>query len=173
MAQKAINNAIAMQFALALVLVILLLAPNLGFVASKKAKQVLTGVKLNAIDQCWRRDQNWRRNRPKLAACSVGFAGKMSGNAGRGLIHYMVTDPSDNPVNPKPGSLRYGATMIKGKVWITFQRDMRITLQKTLLISSFTAIDGRGFSVHIVGNACLMVYKVGPNQKKKKPIYTR
>ncbi|GMN53904.1 hypothetical protein TIFTF001_023036 [Ficus carica] len=159
MAQKVIDNAIAMQFALALVLVILLLAPNLGFVASKKAKQVLTGVKLNAIDQCWRRDQNWRRNRPKLAACSVGFAGKMSGNAGRGLIHYMVTDPSDNPVNPKPGTLRYGATMIKGKVWITFQRDMRITLQKTLLISSFTAIDGRGFSVHIVGNACLMVYK--------------
>lgn len=158
MAPKIINNAIAMQFALALVLVILF-APNPGF-AVKKAKQILRGVEMNAIDQCWRRDLNWRRNRPQLAACSVGFAGKMSGNAGRGLVHYTVTDPSDNAVNPKPGTLRYGATMIRGKVWITFQRDMRITLQKTLLISSFTAIDGRGFNVHIAGNACLMVFQV-------------
>ncbi|XP_024019802.1 probable pectate lyase 9 [Morus notabilis] len=157
MAPKIINNAIAMQFALALILVILL-ASNPGF-AAKKAKQILRGVKMNAIDQCWRRDLNWMRNRPQLAMCSVGFAGKMSGNAGRGLIHYTVTDPSDNAVNPKPGTLRYGATMIRGKVWITFQRDMRVTLQKTLLISSFTAIDGRGFNVHIAGNACLMVFQ--------------
>ncbi|XP_030505331.2 putative pectate lyase 14 [Cannabis sativa] len=113
----------------------------------------------NAIDNCWRKNPQWRRNRPQLATCSVGFAGKMSsGNAGRGLIRYVVTNPSDeNPLSPKPGTLRYGASMIKGKVWITFQRDMRITLQKPLLISSFTAIDGRGVSVHIAGNACLVV----------------
>ncbi|ONI09575.1 hypothetical protein PRUPE_5G245600, partial [Prunus persica] len=52
-----------------------------------------------------------------------------------------------------------GATIIRGKKWITFQRDMRIRLEKPLLISSFTAIDGRGPSVHIAGNACLVVFK--------------
>ncbi|PQQ09721.1 putative pectate lyase 2 [Prunus yedoensis var. nudiflora] len=36
---------------------------------------------------------------------------------------------------------------------------MRIRLEKPLLISSFTAIDGRGPSVHIAGNACLVVFK--------------
>lgn len=148
---------IASRFALILILVALF-APNptLGLGNSEQ----LGGFGLNAIDRCWRGNPDWRRNRPQLAACSVGFAGKMSGNAGRGLVWYKVTDPSDNPVSPKPGTLRYGATMIRGKVWITFQRDMSITLHKPLLISSFTAIDGRGVSVQIAGNACLTIFKV-------------
>ena len=50
--------------------------------------------------------------------------------------------------------------MIKGKKWITFQRSLRIKLEKPLLISSFTTIDGRGAIVHIADNACLMIYKV-------------
>ncbi|KAL0535721.1 hypothetical protein IC582_030062 [Cucumis melo] len=117
------------------------------------------GLSMNAIDRCWRSNPYWRRNRQQLAACSVGFAGKMTNNMGRNLIHYQVTDPSDDPINPRPGTLRYGATMIKHKVWITFQKDMHIVLQKPLLISSFTAIDGRGATVHITGNACLMVLR--------------
>ncbi|XVE58432.1 hypothetical protein DITRI_Ditri04bG0169100 [Diplodiscus trichospermus] len=116
-------------------------------------------AKMNVIDKCWREDPRWRSHRQKLATCSVGFAGKMTNNIGKGLTRYKVTDPSDDPLNPKPGTLRYGVTMIKGKVWITFKRNIEITLQKPLLISSFTAIDGRGVDVHITGAGCLLVYQ--------------
>ena len=116
----------------------------------------------NVIDRCWRRDPGWRRDRARLAACSVGFAGKMAvGNTGPGTVQYVVTDSGDDsPEQPRPGTLRYGATVLKGKVWITFRQDMTIVLQRPLLVSSFTAIDGRGVSVHIAGNACLTVLQV-------------
>ncbi|XP_028764002.1 putative pectate lyase 17 [Neltuma alba] len=119
----------------------------------------MTGLSMNVIDKCWRTNSQWRRHRPQLATCSVGYAGKMTNNIGKDLIHYKVTDPSDDPINPKPGTLRYGASMIQRKVWITFQRDMHIKLLRPLLISSFTTIDGRGVSVHIARNACLMIFK--------------
>ncbi|XXG39514.1 hypothetical protein AAC387_Pa01g0455 [Persea americana] len=115
---------------------------------------------MNVIDRCWRRRPNWARNRPLLAMCSVGFAGKMTNNVGRGVRHYTVTDPSDDPINPRPGTLRYGATLIEGKVWIRFHMSMRINLQKPLFISSFTAIDGRGVNVHVANGACLVLYEV-------------
>ncbi|CAN1201111.1 Probable pectate lyase 4 [Linum perenne] len=83
----------------------------------------------------------------------------MTNNIGEGVIRYKVTDPSDDPLNPKPGTLRYGAVQ-SGKIWITFKRNMRIKLEKPLLISSYTAIDGRGVDVHIEDEACLVVYKV-------------
>lgn len=92
--------------------------------------------------------------------CSVGFSGKMTNNVGRGVRHYTVTDPSDDPVNPRPGTLRYGATLIEGKVWIKFQRNMQINLLRPLLISSFTAIDGRGADVHVANGACLVLHEV-------------
>lgn len=117
-------------------------------------------TKLNVMDKCWRPNPHWRRFRQQLARCSVGFAGKMIGNIGRDVTHYKVTDPSDDPLNPKLGTLRFGATLIKGKKWITFKRNMKINLHKPLLISSFTTLDGRGVSVHISGPACLIVYKV-------------
>ncbi|CAN1354602.1 Pectate lyase 1 [Linum perenne] len=113
---------------------------------------------LNVIDKCWRHDVNWRKHRQKLARCSVGFAGKMTNNIGEGVIRYKVTDPSDDALNPKPGTLRYGAVQ-SGKIWITFKRNMRIKLEKPLLISSYTTIDGRGVDVHIEDEACLVVYK--------------
>ncbi|XP_021602894.1 probable pectate lyase 4 [Manihot esculenta] len=83
----------------------------------------------------------------------------MTNNIGKDTIRYKVSDPSDDPLNPKKGTLRYGATMITGKVWITFQKNMNIQLVKPLLISSFTTLDGRGVDIHITGNACLLVYK--------------
>ncbi|XP_034215723.1 probable pectate lyase 4 isoform X1 [Prunus dulcis] len=129
--------------------------PNPSF--AKKTK--VDGLKLNVIDGCWRWNSDWRRNRQELVLCSVGFSGKMSNNIGRDIVYYQVMDPSDNALDPKPETLRYGATIIRGKKWITFQRDMRIRLEKPLLISSFTAIDGRGPSVRIAGNACLVVFK--------------
>ena len=149
-------NSIAMRLCLTLFIAIFI-APNLILA---KNTQEIRGLRMNAIDRCWRANPNWRRNRQQLARCAMGYSGKMTGNIGRGLVRYKVTDPSDNPMKPKPGTLRYGATMIRGKVWITFQRDMHIRLEKSLLISSFTAIDGRGVSVSIAGNACLRVFKV-------------
>ena len=155
MALKGINIAILWHFSLVLVIV-LLYTPNVSL--AKKTK--ITSLKMNAIDNCWRLNPDWWRNKHQLATCSVGYAGKMTNNIGRGLTQYVVIDPSDNPINPKPGTLRYGTTMIKGKKWITFQRSMHIRLEKPLLISSFTTIDGRGANVHIARNACLIIYKV-------------
>ncbi|AES76375.1 pectate lyase family protein [Medicago truncatula] len=83
----------------------------------------------------------------------------MTNNIGKGFIHYKVTDPNDDPINPQSDTLRYGASVIQGKVWITFKKDMNIKLMKPLLISSFTTIDGREFNVHIGDNACLMIFK--------------
>ncbi|KAG2651195.1 hypothetical protein PVAP13_1NG251419 [Panicum virgatum] len=114
----------------------------------------------NIIDRCWRRQPNWAANRQRLAVCSVGLAGKMRQNRGPGVIPYVVTDPSDDPVRPRPGTLRYGGTVLAGKVWITFQRGMHIRLAQPLFVKSFTAIDGRGADVHIAGGAGIMLYQV-------------
>ena len=114
----------------------------------------------NIIDRCWRQQPNWAANRQRLAVCSVGFAGKMRQNRGPGVIPYVVTDPSDDPVRPRPGTLRYGGTVLAGKVWITFQRGMHIRLAQPLFVKSFTAIDGRGADVHIAGGAGIMLFHV-------------
>jgi pectate lyase len=114
----------------------------------------------NVIDRCWRGRGNWAANRQRLAVCSVGFAGKMRQNRGAGVTPYTVTDPSDDPVRPLPGTLRYGATVLPGKVWITFQRDMHIRLAQPLFVKSFTAIDGRGADVPIAGGAGIVLYEV-------------
>ncbi|KAK7386507.1 hypothetical protein VNO78_26785 [Psophocarpus tetragonolobus] len=135
---------------------ITIFTPKLCF-ATKQVK--IESLVMNQIDQCWRFNPEWRKHRSKLATCSVGYAGKMTNNIGKDLILYKVTDPNDNPINPKFGTLRYGASRIQGKVWITFQGDMHIRLEKPLLISSFTTIDGRGVNIHIANNACLMIFK--------------
>ncbi|KAK7359948.1 hypothetical protein VNO77_01917 [Canavalia gladiata] len=143
-----------------LILVVVSISFFISNVSSSFAKHSkMEGLEMNVIDQCWRVNPEWRRYRSQLATCSVGYAGKMINNTGKDLIRYKVTDPSDNPINPKPGTLRYGASRIQGKVWITFQRDMHIKLQKSILVSSFTTIDGRGVNVHIGDNACLMIFK--------------
>ncbi|ESW24049.1 hypothetical protein PHAVU_004G098100 [Phaseolus vulgaris] len=128
---------------------------NLSF--AKQSKK--NGLEMNVIDRCWRQNPEWRRHRSQLATCSVGYVGKMINNIGNDLIHYKVTDSSDDPINPKPNTLRYGTSIIQGKVWITFQKDMHIKLEKPLLISSFTTIDGRGVNIHIADSACLMIFK--------------
>ncbi|KAK1304993.1 putative pectate lyase 2 [Acorus calamus] len=139
---------------LALSLVILFIFFNAGL-AQKRRRNGRS--QLNVIDQCWRRNPYWASNRQQLASCSVGFAGKMSNNMGRGVRHYVVTDPSDDPLNPRRGTLRYGTSMLRGKVWITFEKDMQISLKQPLLIGSFTTIDGRGADVHIAYGACLLL----------------
>ena len=84
----------------------------------------------------------------------------MSQNIGPDVTPYIVTDPSDDPLRPRPGTLRHGATTIPGKVWITFARDMQIKLERPLVVSSFTAIDGRGADVHIAHGAGFLIDQV-------------
>uniref|UniRef100_A0A0D9X6A7 Pectate lyase n=1 Tax=Leersia perrieri TaxID=77586 RepID=A0A0D9X6A7_9ORYZ len=120
----------------------------------------------NVIDRCWRGQRNWAADRQRLAVCSVGFAGKMRQNRGPGVVSYTVTDPSDDPVRPRPGTLRYGATLLpsasnRSSTWITFARDMHIRLAQPLYVRSFTAIDGRGADVHVAGGgAGIVLYHV-------------
>ncbi|KAH6809903.1 Pectate lyase family protein [Perilla frutescens var. frutescens] len=121
---------------------------NLGFLSCG------TG---NPIDDCWRCDPNWEKNRQRLADCAIGFGKHAIG--GRDGKIYVVTDPGDNAVNPKPGTLRYGAIQNE-PLWIIFGRDMVIKLKQELMLNSFKTIDGRGASVHIAGGPCLTIQYV-------------
>ncbi|KAJ8569662.1 hypothetical protein K7X08_006239 [Anisodus acutangulus] len=111
----------------------------------------------NPIDDCWRCDPNWEKNRQRLADCAIGF-GKQASGGKDGKI-YIVTDTSDDPVNPKPGTLRYGAIQDE-PLWIIFSRDMVIKLKEELMLNSFKTIDGRGASVHIAGGPCITIQYV-------------
>ncbi|XP_020213048.1 pectate lyase [Cajanus cajan] len=106
---------------------------------------------LNPIDRCWRCKKKWDKNRFKLAKCAKGFGRRAVGGLG-GKI-YTVTDPSDDDmVEPKRGTLRYGAIQ-KGPLWIVFARSMVITLKQELLVTSDKTIDGRGAHVSIKDGA--------------------
>ncbi|PSR96497.1 Pectate lyase [Actinidia chinensis var. chinensis] len=147
------------HLALALALAIVLMPRTIN-AANKRPQNSGIDKNLNVIDRCWRSDPLWRHHRQRLARCSVGYAGKMTNNIGPGVTCYRVTDNGDDPMNPKPGTLRYGATQIRGKVWITFPKDMNIKLHRPLLVSSFTTIDGRGAHVNIAGGACITLLGV-------------
>ncbi|KAK4386713.1 putative pectate lyase 17 [Sesamum angolense] len=69
---------------------------------------------------------------------------------------YVVTDPSDDPVNPKQGTLRYGAIQTQ-PLWIIFERDMAITLKNELMMNSYKTIDGRGARVEISNGPCITI----------------
>ncbi|XVF03393.1 hypothetical protein REPUB_Repub04eG0257400 [Reevesia pubescens] len=109
----------------------------------------------NPIDQCWRCDPNWSRNRKRLADCVLGFGrGTTGGKAGR---FYRVTDPSDTDmVNPKPGTLRH-AVIQKRPLWIVFSKSMIIRLNQELIMTSDKTIDARGANVHIAYGAGITV----------------
>lgn len=112
---------------------------------------------LNTIDSCWRARSNWASNRRALADCAVGFGkGAMGGKYG---AIYVVTTPNDDPVNPKPGMLRYGAIQSK-PLWIVFAKDMVITLQNELIMNSYKTIDGRGAKVEIAYGPCITIQGV-------------
>ncbi|KAH6781580.1 Pectate lyase family protein [Perilla frutescens var. hirtella] len=107
----------------------------------------------NPIDQCWRCDKNWDKNRKKLADCALGFGrNTVGGKAGE---IYVVTDPSDNEVvNPKNGTLRH-AVIQPQPLWIIFATNMVIKLSQELIMTSNKTIDGRGVHIHITGGAGL------------------
>uniref|UniRef100_A0A803Q3R1 Pectate lyase n=2 Tax=Cannabis sativa TaxID=3483 RepID=A0A803Q3R1_CANSA len=109
----------------------------------------------NPIDDCWRCDPNWQKNRKRLADCGIGFGRNAVG--GRDGRFYVVTDPKDDdPVNPRPGTLRH-AVIQEEPLWIVFKRDMVIQLKQELIMNSFKTIDGRGVNVHIANGACITV----------------
>ncbi|XP_048438481.1 putative pectate lyase 2 [Pyrus x bretschneideri] len=109
---------------------------------------------MNVVDSCWRTKSNWATNRRALADCAVGF-GKdaLGGKYGR---TYVVTTSNDDPVNPKPGSLRYGVIQTQ-PLWIVFAKDMVVTLKNELIMNSFKTIDGRGAKVEIAYGPCITV----------------
>ncbi|XP_051126317.1 putative pectate lyase 2 [Andrographis paniculata] len=112
---------------------------------------------MNPIDACWRSKSNWATNRRALADCAVGFGRNAVG--GKFGATYVVTDPSDDPANPKPGTLRHG--VIQGKpLWIVFARSMVIKLKNELMINSYKTIDGRGAKVEIGYGPCITIQHV-------------
>ncbi|KAK7306194.1 hypothetical protein VNO77_44120 [Canavalia gladiata] len=119
---------------------------NLGFLSCG------TG---NPIDDCWRCDPNWERNRKRLANCGIGFGRHAIG--GKDGKVYMVTDPGDDPMNPKVGTLRH-AVIQHEPLWIIFKHDMMIKLEMDLLVNSYKTIDGRGANVHLAEGPCIKIH---------------
>ncbi|PPD78175.1 hypothetical protein GOBAR_DD24896 [Gossypium barbadense] len=112
----------------------------------------------NPVDDCWRCDLHWYLRRKNLANCGIGFGRNAIG--GRDGRYYVVTDPrDDDPVNPKPGTLRH-AVIQDRPLWIVFKRDMVIRLKQELIMNSFKTIDGRGANVHIANGACITIQYV-------------
>jgi pectate lyase len=112
----------------------------------------------NPIDDCWRCEPNWENNRQRLADCAIGF-GKDAIGGKNGKIYIVTDSGDDDPVNPMPGTLRYGAIQDE-PLWIIFKRDMVITLKQELLVNSYKTIDGRGASVHIANGGCITIHYV-------------
>ncbi|KAL7213571.1 hypothetical protein ACSBR2_016155 [Camellia fascicularis] len=112
---------------------------------------------LNLIDSCWRTNPKWDSNRRVLADCAVGFGAAAIG--GKYGATYVVTDPSDDPINPKLGSLRYSVIQTR-PLWIIFARDMVITLKSELMTNSYKTIDGRGVKVEIAYGPCITIQGV-------------
>ncbi|PIN22374.1 Pectate lyase [Handroanthus impetiginosus] len=112
---------------------------------------------MNPIDSCWRASPNWATNRRALTDCVVGFGKNAIG--GKNGATYVVTDPSDDPVNPKLGTLRYGVIQEK-PLWIIFAKSMVITLKNELMVNSYKTIDGRGAKVEIAYGPCITIQHV-------------
>ncbi|KAJ4748689.1 Pectate lyase [Rhynchospora pubera] len=112
----------------------------------------------NPIDDCWRCDSNWAKNRQRLADCAIGF-GKNALGGKDGKIYTVTDSGDDDPVNPKPGTLRY-AVIQEDPLWIVFAHDMSIKLKEELMVNSHKTIDGRGASVHIAGGPCITLQYV-------------
>ncbi|GLJ17453.1 hypothetical protein SUGI_0303890 [Cryptomeria japonica] len=126
--------------------------------SSKRQLSYLSCGTGNPIDDCWRCDPNWVNNRKRLADCAIGFAKNAIG--GKQGKFYVVTDPNDDdPVNPRPGTLRHAVIQTE-PLWIIFQRDMVIQLKEELIMNSYKTIDGRGANVHIANGACITIQYV-------------
>lgn len=112
---------------------------------------------VNSIDSCWRGRADWATDRRALADCAVGFGADAAG--GKSGKIYTVTSPGDDPVSPRPGTLRYGAIQDE-PLWIVFAEDMVIRLKNELIVNSYKTIDGRGADVEIAYGPCITIQGV-------------
>lgn len=112
----------------------------------------------NPVDDCWRCNPNWTKDRQQLADCALGF-GKNAIGGKNGRVYVVTDDGDDDVVNPKEGTLRYGVIQVE-PLWIVFSRNMNIKLKQELIMNSYKSLDGRGYNVHIAGGACLTLQHV-------------
>eukprot|EP00897_Mesotaenium_endlicherianum_P002529 jgi/Mesen1/2303/ME000155S01391 len=117
---------------------------------------VPAGTSGNPIDDCWMAG-DWRADRQQLADCAEGYgAGALGGKGGE---IYTVTSTEDDPVNPAPGTLRWGVVQDR-PLWIIFAHDMTFSLKAELIVTSFKTIDGRGANVLFENGACMTLQEV-------------
>ncbi|ONK67641.1 uncharacterized protein A4U43_C05F2190 [Asparagus officinalis] len=126
--------------------------------ASRRQLSYLSCGTGNPIDDCWRCDPHWESNRQRLADCAIGF-GKNAIGGKEGKIYVVTNSDDDDPVNPKPGTIRH-AVIQDEPLWIIFARDMTIKLKEELIMNSYKTLDGRGASVHIANGACITIQYV-------------
>ncbi|XP_071702835.1 pectate lyase 1-like [Rutidosis leptorrhynchoides] len=124
--------------------------------SNNSTRRVLTACSAdNIIDKCWRCKPDWESNRQALADCAQGYAKGTTGGKG-GEIYKVTCNSDDDAANPKEGTLRFGVTQNK-PLWITFEKDMVITLKHELVMQSDKTIDGRGAKVEITGAGLTMM----------------
>ncbi|KAE8665285.1 putative pectate lyase 7 [Hibiscus syriacus] len=121
---------------------------------TRKIKRMTPCEATNPIDQCWRCDPNWEKNRKRLADCALGFGRDVTG--GKNGAIYVVTNSSDDVLNPAPGTLRHAVTR-NVPLWIIFARGMIIRLKEELIMTCDKTIDGRGANVHIAYGASFTI----------------
>ncbi|CAI7746505.1 unnamed protein product, partial [Closterium sp. NIES-53] len=108
----------------------------------------------NPIDDCWM-GPNWQATPTKLASCVEGYATGTTGGA-KGRI-YHVTSNQDDRINPKPGTLRYGATRAE-PLWIVFDDDFDFTgLEAEIIVYNDKTVDARGRKVTMGNGPCMAV----------------
>ncbi|KAJ6724601.1 PECTATE LYASE 21-RELATED [Salix viminalis] len=112
----------------------------------------------NPIDDCWRCDPDWETNRKVLADCAIGF-GRNAVGGRDGSLYVVTNSDSDDPVNPVPGTLRYGVIQ-EEPLWIIFDQDMVINLKEELVVNSHKTIDGRGHNIQIADGPCITIRNV-------------
>ncbi|KAJ6770249.1 PECTATE LYASE 18-RELATED [Salix purpurea] len=112
----------------------------------------------NPIDDCWRCDPDWETNRKVLADCAIGF-GRNAVGGRDGSLYVVTNSDSDDPVNPVPGTLRYGVIQ-EEPLWIIFDQDMVINLKEELVMNSHKTIDGRGHNIQIADGPCITIRNV-------------
>ncbi|CAI5504944.1 unnamed protein product [Closterium sp. Naga37s-1] len=108
----------------------------------------------NPIDDCWM-GPNWQATPTKLASCVEGYATGTTGGA-KGRI-YLVTSNQDDRINPKPGTLRYGATRAE-PLWIVFDNDFDFSgLDAEIIVYNDKTVDARGRKVTMGNGPCMAI----------------
>ncbi|KAJ6431048.1 hypothetical protein OIU84_018532 [Salix udensis] len=138
-----------MAVPLSLSLLLLVLAPTFISCSQVQDPELVVEEVLGSINAS-------RRN---LAVLSCGTGNPIDDCWRDGKIYVVTNSGNDDPVNPKPGTLRH-AVIQDEPLWIIFASDMVIKLKEELIMNSFKTIDGRGANVHIAGGPCITIQYV-------------